>query len=124
MDRELKAKILARAAVFEVMSRLGTKIHLSNIQWSHIEARHKELRGQLDKMKLTLTEPDAVYRSVGEETHHYYKKFSSTPVSEKYMLLVTKHREGEGFIITAFFVAKIRKREKVQVYGSKNSDLV
>jgi len=90
----------------------------------HIEARHKELRGQLDKMKLTLVEPDAVYHSVLEETYHYYKKFSSTPISEKFLLLVAKHEDGEGFIITAFFVATVRTREKVLVYGSKNRNLI
>jgi hypothetical protein len=89
--------MLARATVFEVTSRLGKKIRLSDTQWSHIEARHRELRGQLDKMKLALIEPDTVYYSVGEETYHYYKKFRSTPVSEKFLLLVAKHRDGEGF---------------------------
>ena len=116
--------MLVRAAVFEVVSRLGTKIRLSDIQWSHIEVRHEELRRQLDKMKLALIEPDTVYYSAGEKTYHYYKKFSSTPVSAKYLLLVAKHRDGEGFIITAFFVARIRRQEKVLVYGSKNRNLI
>ena len=75
-------------------------------------------------MKLTLTEPDTVYHSVGEDTYHYYKKFSSTPVSEKYLLLVAKHHDGEGFIITAFFVAGIRRQDKVLVYGSKNRNFI
>jgi hypothetical protein len=116
--------MLATATVFEVTSRLGTKIRLSDMQWSHIEARHRELRGQLDKMKLTLIEPDTVYYSAGEETYHYYKKFSRTPVSEKFLLLVAKHRDGEGFIITAFFVARIRRQEKVLVYGGKNRNFI
>ncbi len=116
--------MLVEATIFEVTSRLGTKIRLSETQRGHIEARHKELRGQLDKMKLTLVEPDAVYHSVPEATYHYYKKFSSTPVSEKFLLLVAKHEDGEGFIITAFFVATIRTREKVLVYGSKNRNLI
>lgn len=116
--------MLAGANVFEVTSRLGKKIRLSDIQWSHIEARHKEMRGQLDKIKLTLVEPDTVYYSASEETHHYYKKFSSTPVSEKFLLLVARHQDGEGFIITAFFVARIRRQGKVLVYGSENRNLV
>ena len=116
--------MLDRATVFEVTSRLGTKIRLSDIQWSHIELRHKELRRQLDKMKLTLIEPDTVYYSAGEETYHYYKKFSSTPVSEKYLLLVAKHQDGEGFIITAFFAARVRRQGKVLVYGGKNRNLI
>ncbi len=120
----LGAMILVRATVFEVTSRLGTKIRLSDIQWSHIEVRHKELRGQLDEMKLALIEPDTVYYSAAEETYHYYKKFSRTPVSEKFLLLVSKHQDGEGFIITAFFVARIRRQKKVLVYGSKNRNFI
>jgi hypothetical protein len=75
-------------------------------------------------MKLTLVHPDVVYYSTAEETHHYYKKFAKTPVTEKYLLLVAKHQDGEGFIITAFFVARIRRQEKVLVYGSKNRNLI
>ena len=82
------------------------------------------MRGQLDKMKLTLTEPDFVYHSVGEGAYYYYKRFRKTPVSEKYALLITKHQDDEGFIITAFFVAKIKRQEKGLVYGNKNRNLV
>jgi len=82
------------------------------------------MKGQFDKMKLTLTEPDSIYYSPREETYHYDKKFRRTPVSEKYLLLVAKHQDGEGFIITAFFVAKIRRQEKTLVYATKNRNLV
>jgi len=115
---------LASDVVFDVKSRLDRKVRLTDIQWSHIETRHKELRGQLNKMKQTLIDPDIVYHSAAEETHQYYRKFTKTPVTEKYLLLVVKHQDGEGFIITAFFVGRIRRREKVLVYGSENSHLV
>lgn len=67
-------------------------------------------------MKLTLIEPDTVYYSPSEQTHHYYRKFRRTPVSEKYLLLVVKHRNEEGFIITAFFARKIKTLGKVLIF--------
>lgn len=97
---------LVDLAMFEVTSHLGKRVQLTDMQWSHITLRHKELRDQIEKMKLTLMRPDNIYYSPSEETYHYCKRFSATPVSEKYLLLVVKHRDDEGFIITAFFAAR------------------
>jgi hypothetical protein len=41
-------------------------------------------------------------------------------VTEKYLLLVVKHLNDEGFIITAFFVARIRKEGKEVKYEKEN----
>jgi len=44
------------------------------------------------------------------------KFFSKTPMEEKHLLVVAKHTNDEGFIITAFFVRKVKEKEKVKVY--------
>lgn len=106
--------------IFELISRLDKKIRLTEIQWAHIESKHKELRNQIQKMIVTLENPDLVYYSPVEENYHYYKYFKETPVMEKYLLLIVKHLNDEGFIITAFFVTKIRKEGKEVIYGEEN----
>ncbi len=102
--------------IFSVVSCLGKMIELTAVQWSHITLRHRELRGQIAKMKLTLVEPDRVYYSSSEGTHYFYRRFARTPVSQKYLLLVVKHRNGQGFIITAFFTRRVRTQGRVRVY--------
>jgi hypothetical protein len=102
--------------IFNISSILRKQIRLTDKQWAHIRYKHKELDNQLQLMKLTLQEPDAVYYSPQAENYHYYKYFTQTPVSEKYLLLIVKHLNKEGFIITSFLVAKIKREGKEVVY--------
>lgn len=102
--------------VFEVVSKLGKRVRLTEVQWAHMKTRHPELLGQLENMKATLADPDFVYHSTKEENHQYYKKFKKTPVTEKFLLLIVKHLNKEGFIITGFFVSLARRKDKVLVY--------
>ena len=68
----------------------------------------------------TLMEPDAIYYSPTDDNHHYYKHFKETPITEKYLLLVVKLLNKDGFIVTAFFVSKIRTKNKEAIYGQEN----
>ena len=75
-----------------------------------------ELQGQEEKVKQTLQQPQIVFYSASNDNYHYYRLYSTTPVTKKYLLLIVKHLNGEGFIITAFFLREIRKKGKVKVY--------
>ena len=108
--------------IFEVVSKIGKEVRLTDVQWTHMKARHKELRNQIGKMRLVLTEPDSIWHSPREEVYHFYRRFTKTPVSEKYLLLVVKYVDDEGFVVTGFFVSRIRKRGRVLVYGKEDSD--
>ena len=72
--------------------------------------------GQEEKIKPTLQDPDLVLYSSGDDNYQYYKFFPKTPVEEKHLLVVAKHMNDEGFIITAFFVRKVKEKGKVKVY--------
>jgi len=106
--------------VFEVISKIGKKIRLTEVQWAHMSSKHPELVNQIDKMIATLQKPDYVYHSPEEENFHYLKFFRQTPITEKYLLLIIKHLNGEGFIITGFFVSKIRTKNKVLIWKRKS----
>lgn len=71
-------------------------------------------------MKATLVDPDFVYHSPREDNHRYHKNFKKTPVTEKFLLLIAKHIDEEGFVITGFFVSRIRRKDKVLVYEKKD----
>jgi len=99
--------------IYEAISKLGKRIRLTETQWNHIKGKHVEIDNQRAKMILTLEEPDFIYHDPAEENYHYYRNFKETPVTEKHLLLIVKHLNDEGFIITAFFVPKIRTKGKV-----------
>lgn len=93
---------------------MGKEVRLTDVQWAHIKARHKELRGQISKMRLALMDPDSIWLSPRDDVHHFCRKFTKAPVSEKYLLL------DEGFVVTGFFVSRIRKRGRVLVYEEED----
>lgn len=107
-------------AVFEIISRLEKKIRLTDVSWVHIQLKHPELNNQLSKIEETLERPDWVYYCANEENYQHYKYFAETPVTEKYILVVVKHLNKEGFVITAFFVTQINKAGKEVVCGKEN----
>jgi len=39
----------------------------------------------------------------------FYKLYEKTPVTEKYLLVVIKTVNREGFIVTAFFTDRVKK---------------
>ena len=102
--------------LFTVQSVLDRKIRLTHNQWNHTTYRHKELQSQEEKLKQTLQEPDIVFYSETDDNYQYYRFYSLTPVSQKYLLIIVKPLNGEGFIITAFFLREIRRKGKVKVY--------
>lgn len=108
--------------VFEVSSVLGKRVRLTKAQWLHIRDRHPEIRGQQSKLRETLEQPDFVVESIQDGTIHYVRYYTKTPVTDKYLLLIVKHLNGDGFIITSFFVNRIRKQGKEVLYGSENYD--
>ena len=106
--------------VFEIISKIEKKIRLTEMQWAHIVYKHPEMENQLEKMILTLIIPDLVYYSPREENYQYYKYFDETPITKKYLLVIVKHLNDEGFIITSFFISKIKRFTKEVVYGKED----
>lgn len=78
----------------------GREIRLTKERLEHIE-RREEMQDQIDKIQETLKHLEEIRRSVKDATLHlYYKKYESTPVTEKYLLVVVKIRTESPFIIT------------------------
>lgn len=65
---------------------------------------------QYDKIKDTLKNPFMIVRSkTDNEVELFYKKYSRTPVTEKYLGVVIKSWIDDSFIITAYFTDTIKK---------------
>jgi len=108
--------------VFETRSVMEKEIRLTDVQWLHIQDRHIETGGQLEKMKETLQKPDFVDYDAQEDVYHYLKKFQKTPVTRKFMLVVVKHLNGDGFVITSFFISIPKMEGKERRYENQYFD--
>ncbi len=109
----------AEKIVMSAVSILERKIRLTEQQWTHIILRHPELSGQTQKIRITLEEPDEVVYDELNDNFRYVKLFEKTPFSKKHLLVVVRHLDKEGFVITAFFMSRIRRRGKVVVWKGR-----
>src|SRR3989338_2307763 len=99
---------------FEVTSKLDKRVYVTKLRWSLIiKTKHLEIEGKEEEVKETLTEPDEIRQSVSDDSVYlYYKNYGKLMVS-----VVVKHKNGDGFIITAYFTDKIK--EGKQFYKGK-----
>ncbi len=105
--------------IFEAVSILEKKIRLTSTQSQHIEERHPEFEGEIRKIRECIEQPDVILYHPSEDDYHYCKYFEKTPVGSKNLLVVVRHLNGGGFVITALFVGKgkIRISGKECIYG-------
>ena len=94
--------------IFEIKDKTGRKIRLTKKQWGHIRKKHPEV----DKYELieeTVSKPDKTTDyDIDESVKYYYKYYKHRPSHEKYLQVVVKYLNGDGFILTAQFKPYIR----------------
>jgi hypothetical protein len=56
-----------------------------------------------------MNSPDVVTEGGGPNVRVLYKFHTSTPVSEKYLAVVVKELNQEGFIVTRYFTDRVRR---------------
>lgn len=101
------------SVIFESVTIDGKKVRLTETQWLHIVFYHPELREEQNKIEKTVSEPDAIMRGAIETARVYYKFYRSTPVASKYLVVVVKMLDEEGFIVTSYFTERMKKGEIV-----------
>ena len=95
--------------VFKIVSKMGKIVSLDEERWRHV-LEHPEMKTQLDRIKETAVNPDEVRASVHDSSVLlFYKFYEETPVTEKYLIVVIKSLNREGFIVTAFFTDRVKK---------------
>lgn len=93
----------------------GRELRLTQERLEHIE-RRPEMEDQRSKIEETLVEPDDIRESNQDDTVHlYYKHYPTTPVTEKYLLVVVKFDVESPFIITAFFTDRIKSGTPIDI---------
>ena len=94
--------------MFEVEDKTGRKIRLTKTQWSHITIIHAEMSNYLEEIQETLKKPLKIISQENGNLKKYfsYQKHRKRP--EKYLRVIVKYLNGDGFIITAHFVRTLR----------------
>ena len=64
---------------------------------------------EIEEIKEALQKPDKITTfSFDEDIKYYYKYVKSRASSAKYLLAIVKYLNGEGYIITSYFVRHIK----------------
>ncbi len=96
--------------IFDVLDKSGRRIHLSREKWRHISSKHSKMvdTQMLEEIKDTLINPALIVEHKYDETkRNYYKHYKD---KQRYLLVVVKYLNGDGYISTAFMTRRIIKR--------------
>ena len=94
--------------VLEIIDKAGKKIYLTNERYKHI-LKHPHMHNILEEIRETLETPLRVDDYTFEEgVKFYYRYYKEKKLKAKFLRVIVKYLNGEGFIVTAHFVEKIR----------------
>ena len=97
------------AHIFRSEDKTGRHIYLTDERWSHINEEHPEVSPYLQEFTETLKNPTNVASyPYDKDIRYFYKYFKQRENKAKYLLIIVKYLNGEGFIITAYFVRQIK----------------
>lgn len=95
--------------IFEITDKSGRKIHLEDRQWKHIAIEHSAVANKIEEIKETLIIPLSIRRSdYDSNVRFYYRYYKNIKLKEKYLMVMVKYLNGEGFVITSFYINKIK----------------
>jgi hypothetical protein len=87
-------------------------IRLTDERLQHLETDHPEMAGQIARIAETLAAPDRIVRSRTDATVElFYKWYTSTPVTAKFLCVVVKAIPDDPFMITAYHTDAIKRGE-------------
>ncbi len=90
--------------IFEIIDKSGRRIRLTKRQWEHITTSHAEMSNYLEEIKRNLQNPlEITYHEIGN-LRKYFTFLKHRKHSEKFLRVIVKYLNGEGFVITAHFV--------------------
>ncbi len=93
--------------LFEVTDKTGRKIRLTKEQWSKIRKKHPEVEHE-DLLKETIEKPTKItHHSFDETMYKFYKHYKNKPYPEKFLMVLVKYLNGDGFVVTSYYMDKI-----------------
>jgi hypothetical protein len=87
-------------------------IRLTDARLQYLETDHPEMTGQTSRIAETLADPDRIVRSSTDPTVElYYKWYTATPVTAKFLGVVVKALPDGTFMITAYYTDAVKRGE-------------
>lgn len=94
--------------------RHSRRIRLTPEREDHIQNDHPEMLGQVDRIGDSLLNPDIIVKSkTDRDVELFYRYFSNTPVTSKYLCVVVKTLIDDSFIITAYYTDTVKKGDSL-----------
>jgi hypothetical protein len=86
-----------------VVSKNGVPIRLTDERWTHIGEEHSELAGMRLDVLEAVSDPERIFAGGAGEL------LAARPIAEgKWLVVVYRESEDDGFIITAFVTRRTR----------------
>ncbi|MBX3066888.1 MAG: hypothetical protein KF726_28165 [Anaerolineae bacterium] len=89
------------------ISKNGLPIRLPDERWEHIMIEHGELSELRDQVLSTISEPERIFVGSLDELMAIREIESG-----KWLVVVYRELESDGFVITAFVTRRIRQLER------------
>ncbi|MEX0920037.1 MAG: hypothetical protein WDZ69_00455 [Candidatus Pacearchaeota archaeon] len=93
--------------VFEVRDGTRRRIRLTRERWRHITVKHPFMTNYLNNVEDTIKSPDKIVPREKGDISDYYKHYKHREGNLKFLKVVVKYLNSEGFIITSYFVKGI-----------------
>lgn len=95
--------------IFEVKDKNGKLIRLTDKQHSHMMEGHPYMHKYLEEIKETLQKPDKITSySFDKNVHYFYKGYKHLDKPNKFILVIAKYLNGEGYVISSYLETKIK----------------
>jgi len=97
--------------LFEIPTLLNLSVRITVAYWEQISAiKHPIMKNELESVKSTIILPDEIRQSrYDSKVFLFYKEKSEN----RFICVVIKRLNGDGFIITAYITDKIKQGEKI-----------
>ncbi len=96
------------AKIFEIKDKTRRIIYLTDERYKRIK-KHPEMQNSIRVIEQTIKNPDKIAEySLDPNIRYYYSCHKNRRSKAKYLRIIVKYLNGEGFIITAYFVVDIK----------------
>ncbi|MEE8167960.1 MAG: hypothetical protein V3T58_03700 [Candidatus Hydrothermarchaeales archaeon] len=107
--------------ILKVKTPLGITIRTTEEYWTLIvESKHPIIKRYEKEVKETLREPDEIRKSRKDpKVQLYYRRYKN--LENRYVCVLIKQLNGEGFIVTAYLADKIKRGNVIWQRNQKKS---
>lgn len=93
--------------ILEVSDRTGRNIYLTDERYGHIK-KHPDMQNSISLIERTIRSPQRIADyPIEPEIKYFYSYHKNRKSKAKYLRVIVKYLNGEGFVVTAYFVEKM-----------------